>query len=109
MQAPKAATIEGAADTLQKIQKDPPAPKKGATSQVPPPPYPQLTESFLNSELRELDAAIGQEQVIKLKALLLPKPSNLPHAFRVGYLLGLQAARLSLRLPESDVNPSDVL
>lgn len=102
MQAPNAETIEGAADTLQQIQKD----------STKPPRYPLLSEFIFNSELKELDSAIGAATVAKLKATPLPK-SDLPHAFRMGYLLGLQTARIcvaeSVKVIQADIKPEEVL
>lgn len=104
MISPNAETIESAAGSLQKIYNDTDKPVE----------YPGLREFTFLSELKELDSAIGQDLVSKLKALPFPvSPTDLPHAFRCGYLLGLQTARLCLmqnpKLLKAKVKPDDVL
>lgn len=103
MNAPNAEAIEAAADSLRAIFKD----------TDPPVEYPALREFLFNAELKELDSAMGGEQITQLQKLQLPTSAKLPHALRCGYLLGLQTARISLqrsvKLIEAELEPGDIL
>jgi hypothetical protein len=86
MLSPNAETIEGAADNLTR---DP--------AQVKfPEDYPALNTFMLESQLKELDA-FGHGRLIYLRAIKLPDSLyGMPDDFRLGYLLGVQTARMVL-------------
>jgi hypothetical protein len=93
MLAPNAETIEGAADNLLS-QND------GE--------YPGLSDFIYNSQLKELESAIGADTA-KRMGVTFPLTTD----FIRGYMLGLQTARMTLigsvALALAKVKPGDVL
>jgi hypothetical protein len=77
MLAPNAMQIEAAVDSLQK--------KRDTMAE-----YPTLTDFIYNAQLKELHTAMGTATMDKLyEAFLIP-------SFEVGFMLGLQTARIVL-------------
>lgn len=96
MLAPNAENIEGATEILFRDLATGPA------------EYPLLTKFIYDAQLNELHSAVGAQDAEKL-GVAFPISED----FKVGYMLGVQAARMvlcgSVALALAKVKPEDVL
>jgi len=97
MIAPNAEQIEAAAENLLR-----------GTTKEPVSVYPILSDFIYDSQLKELESAMGAEILEKLGSSF-PLTEN----FKLGYMLGIQTARMvlmtSMSLITAKIKPEDVL